>query len=95
MKGVATYAVVYDISSDKERRKVDKILRGYGFRIQKSVFECMIRKRGLNELITKLEKLEIKTGFIKIYQLYYSSKKRVIGDKSKVSDIDDYSAFII
>ena len=53
MKGVATYAVVYDISSDKERRMVDKILRGYGFRIQESVFECLMNKRGRNELIKK------------------------------------------
>jgi len=95
MKGAADYAVVYDISSDKERRMVDKILRGYGFRIQKSVFECLMNKRGRNELIKKLEELEIKTGFIKIYQLYYSSKNPVIGDKSKVRDVDDYYAFII
>ena len=42
MKGIADYAVVYDISSDKEREKVDKLLKGYGFRIQKSVFEWVV-----------------------------------------------------
>jgi len=95
MKGVADYAVVYDISSNKERRKVDKILKGFGFRVQKSVFECLLNKRGRTELIEKLEELEIKTGFIKIYQLYYSSKTPVIGNKNKETDIDDYNAFII
>ena len=95
MKQAADYAVVYDITSDEERRKVDKILKGFGFRVQKSVFECLLNKRGRTELIEKLETLEIKTGFIKIYQLYYSSKTPVIGDKTKDNKIDDYNAFII
>ena len=32
--------VSYDISDDKRRRKVCKILEGYGYRVQYSVFEC-------------------------------------------------------
>ena len=35
MKGVADYAVVYDITSDAERGKVDRVLKGFGFRVQK------------------------------------------------------------
>jgi len=95
MKRAADYAVVYDISSNAERRKVDKVLKGFGFRIQKSVFECLLNKRGRTELIGKLESLDIKTGFIKIYRLYYSSKTPVIGDKDKDKDIDKHHAFII
>ena len=29
MKGVADYAVVYDITSDTERGRVDKVLKGF------------------------------------------------------------------
>lgn len=46
MRGIGDYAVVYDISSDKERAKVDRILKGFGFRIQKSVFECRLSRKG-------------------------------------------------
>lgn len=55
MRGVSDYAVVYDITSDTERGKVDKVLKGFGFCIQKSVFECRLNKRGRNELINRLE----------------------------------------
>ncbi len=44
MRGISDYAIVYDISDDKERGKVDKILKGFGFRVQKSVYECMLKK---------------------------------------------------
>jgi CRISPR-associated protein Cas2 len=94
MKGVSDYAVVYDITSDTERGKVDKVLKGFGFRVQKSVFECRLTRRGRDELIGKLEKLEIKTGFIKVYRLEYTSKNTVIG-KTKKKDIDDGYAFVI
>lgn len=94
MSNSSDFAVVYDISSDKERAQVDKTLKNFGFRVQKSVFECRMNKRGLSDLITGLEKLEIKTGFIKVYRLEYTSKNKVIGIREK-EGIDDGPAFII
>lgn len=38
-----TFVVVaYDISDDKRRERVSKILEGYGERVQYSVFECRL-----------------------------------------------------
>lgn len=88
------YAVVYDISSDAERARVYKTLKGFGFRVQKSVFECRLNRRGKEELIEALRKLEIETGFIKVYRLEYSSGNEIIGEK-KDTGIDDGHAFII
>ena len=34
--------VCYDIPDDKRRSRVRKILEGYGYRVQKSVFECEV-----------------------------------------------------
>ncbi|MGB5987377.1 MAG: CRISPR-associated endonuclease Cas2 [Desulfobacterales bacterium] len=34
------YLVCYDISENKIRRHIVKVLKGYGVRTQKSVFEC-------------------------------------------------------
>jgi len=94
MKGTGDYAVVYDISSDKERRKIDKTLKGFGFRVQKSVYECRLNKAGRNELIGKLEKLKIKSGFIKLYKLDYTCKNQIIGVATKKNP-DEGHAFII
>lgn len=94
MSGVSDYAVVYDITCDRERAKVDHVLKGFGFRIQKSVFECRLNKRGKEELIQKLEALGVKTGFIKIYRLEYTFRGVVIGEQKGKSP-DDESAFII
>ena len=94
MKGISDYAVIYDITANGERRRVEKILKGFGFRIQKSVFECRMNRRSKEELIRKLEKLELKTGFVKIYRLEYSWKNCVIGEQKKKNVDDDY-AFIV
>lgn len=34
--------VAYDIPDDKRRMRVMKILEGYGYRVQRSVFECEV-----------------------------------------------------
>ena len=94
MKGIGEYAVVYDISSDRERAQVDKTLKNFGFRVQQSVFECRLDKKGKRELIERLKNLEIKTGFIKIYRLEYQWRSKIIG-KIKKPGVDDDSAFII
>jgi CRISPR-associated protein Cas2 len=91
---ISDYAVVYDITSDTERARVDKLLKGFGFRAQKSVFECRLDKRGKQDLIEKLQEINLQTGFIKIYRLEFSSKTDVIGRKEEPG-IDDENAFII
>ena len=93
MRGVSDYAVIYDLTSNKERRKVDKLLKGYGFREQKSVFECKLNKKGKEELIQKLNQLQIKSGFIKIYRLEFSFKSPIIGKREE--GIDSGYAFIV
>lgn len=93
MKSFSDYAVVYDITCDKERRRVDKILKGYGFRIQKSVFECRLSKRSKIQLEEKLTSLNIKTGFIKMYRLVFSSVSSTIGNSTQISH-DDGPVFI-
>jgi CRISPR-associated protein Cas2 len=94
MKGLSDYAVVYDIASDEERRRVDSILKAFGFRIQKSVFECRMSKKGRDALVSKLEGIRINTGFIKIYRLEYSWKNHTIGKVKKESP-DAKNAFIV
>ncbi|MDI6714686.1 MAG: CRISPR-associated endonuclease Cas2 [Thermodesulfovibrio sp.] len=87
------YVVVYDISDDKERAKVDKVLKKYGFRVQKSVFECKLTTALKRQLIEQLRELKIQTGFIKIYLLTDIVDAKTMGNPPP--SIDDKDAFII
>lgn len=87
------YVVVYDISSNSERTKVDKVLKNYGFRIQKSVFECKLTDSMKKKLIIDLNRLSIKTGFVKIYLLTDIVDAKTIG-KAK-GTIDDGDVYIL
>lgn len=95
MRGIKDFAIIYDISCNRERRRVDKTLKGFGFRVQKSVFECRMNRRGKEELVRKLKNLNIETGFIKIYRLEYATKNLSIGRAVPESSLDDGHAFIV
>lgn len=36
------YLICYDIVHDRRRDRVSRLLEGYGLRVQKSVFECVL-----------------------------------------------------
>jgi CRISPR-associated protein Cas2 len=93
MRGVADYAVAYDISDDGERERVEKTLKDFGFRIQKSVFECRLTRSRLQLLLTRLQSLNLQTGFVKIYRLDRQFRPRIIGNAPPHPD--EGAAFII
>lgn len=93
MRGVADYTVAYDISSDEERGRVDRLLLGYGFRAQKSVFECRLRRGDRERLERELEALNLETGYVFIYRLQANAAKIVIGKPPP--SIDDDVAYIL
>lgn len=87
------YVVVYDISDDRERTRVDKVLKNYGFRVQKSVFECKLNESLKRRLIIDLQALNIETGYIKIYLLTDMIDAKTLGNAPP--SIDEKDAFII
>lgn len=48
------YLVGYDIASDKRRAKVAKIMEGFGYRVQFSLFECCLNGNDLGEMMRKV-----------------------------------------
>ena len=48
------YMVTYDIADDTRRRRIQKILKGFGTRVQYSVFECEISESQYKELKTRV-----------------------------------------
>ena len=88
------YVISYDISSDRLRNKVAKVLLGYGKRVQYSVFECRISQKRFEELYKKMALLMVDTDEenIRIYHLCGKCEKEIqeLGiPKDDISDLDD------
>lgn len=97
------YLISYDISNDRLRNKVAKLLEDYGKRVQYSVFECHISDKQFYKLREELVVLMAgseHTG-IRIYRLCKKCEKiiQMIGDAyglidSKITNYED-DVFII
>lgn len=81
------YVISYDISEDKRRNKVAKLLEGYGRRVQYSVFECHINEKKLKVLYAALMDLtcDMKDGSVYIYTVCGSCEKKlvIIGEENR------------
>lgn len=72
---MAKYLLTYDVATgDKEGetriRKVARICEGYGFRVQRSVFELILEKKDLTVLMHKLELLiETNCDSVRVYHI--------------------------
>lgn len=68
---MSLYVISYDITENKVRNKVSKILEGYGKRIQYSVFECEINGKLFEKLYEQLleQTINSETDSIKIYRI--------------------------
>jgi CRISPR-associated protein Cas2 len=65
------YVVIsYDIVDDAKRLRVAKLLKNYGQRVQKSVFECRVDERRYLELKGRLEKIiDMENDSVRYYAL--------------------------
>ncbi len=71
------YVISYDIVLDKKRNKVAEVLKDYGDRVQKSVFECTLRKEALEALLERLDKIiDQATDSVLVYTLCGGCAKR-------------------
>ena len=81
--------VIYDIIDNKRRIKVSKILSGYGKRVQKSAFECIINKKQYEALIEKLTRVISDVDLLRIYRIAGSADVRIWGDVALTMFEDD------
>lgn len=75
----ASYLVCYDVTEDRERNRVVKVVEAYGLRIQFSVFECRLSRSALGELRRQLEALKLTTGGVAICRLDDRARRYQIG----------------
>ena len=88
------YTVAYDITDDKRRNRVAKILKDFGTRIQYSVFECNTDRRALLRLQSRLEKvIDLGEDTITFYHLCAACEKRI--DRIGVEKGLDNQSYIV
>jgi CRISPR-associated protein Cas2 len=81
------YLIVYDISENKIRNRVSKILKQYGQRVQNSAFEIEISKRKLKAIFNEIEKIiDSQTDSIFAFELPQETQKTIfkIGQKERL-----------
>ena len=80
--------IIYDISDNKHRLEISKLLEGYGTRIQKSAFEAWLTKKHFEKLLSKLKEMTRATDNIRIYKLHGYGEVTVLGDQNYVNGDD-------
>lgn len=93
MRRILHLIVAYDITSDRERSRVDRLLKGYGFRVQKSVFEVFTDRTGLHRLTADLSALGLETGHALLYRLNQGARVMAVGTKAEA--LAEEAAFVI
>lgn len=70
MKRKHFYVVTYDISEDKRRHQVVKLLESLGTHMNFSVFECMLTDVQYNAMCKRLSKIVVRReDWVNIYPL--------------------------
>ena len=66
--------IIYDITEDKPRIKLSKLLSSYGVRVQKSAFEASLNKKQYEKPIFELDRYVGREDSIRVYKLYEDSE---------------------
>jgi CRISPR-associated protein Cas2 len=69
--------LAYDIANARRRRKISKLMEDYGFRQQLSLFECVLYKEKLADLIRQIKSIiKPREDRVQIYFLCEACKLR-------------------
>ena len=77
--------IIYDIASDKIRRKIVRCLESYGVRVQYSAFECDLNCTMYNKLATELIKLTSGKGNCNIRMYMTDKGENLCGEERSVN----------
>lgn len=74
----AFYVLAYDISNDRRRAKIARLMESLGERVQGSVFEAYLTQPELTRLVAKAVKiLNLKEDSLRIYFLCADCRTRI------------------
>ncbi len=87
--------VTYDVPDNKRRQKLAKFLKGYGYRVQKSVFECILSPEKVRKLFKEIsEKIKPEEDSLRIYELKNRSKVTSWGVVDRLYEEDEDFYFV-
>jgi CRISPR-associated protein Cas2 len=90
------YLVSYDIRDPKRWRKGYKVLRGFGTRLQYSVFRCQLSVRQLEQLRWELEKvLDVEDSLLFVPLCAGCVARMVTRNRKDAWEVDDTPAKIV
>ncbi|MEL6383266.1 MAG: CRISPR-associated endonuclease Cas2 [Cyanobacteria bacterium J06626_18] len=73
------YLICYDIVLTRRRNRVAHLLEGYGMRVQKSVFECLLNEHQYEMLNRKLgQYIEPTEDQVRFYPMSAHTRRKVI-----------------
>ena len=78
--------VCYDISDNKRRNKMVKLLERHLFRVQRSVFEAMLTNQKTDQLKRELSQFAKEDDNIRIYKINGSGDVSVYGSAYQLED---------
>ena len=84
--------VIYDVSDNKKRRRIFRILNGCGTRGQESAFECISEAR-ISALERKLSALIDRTDSVRFYRLPVNARISVYGDTT--NEVFSSSSYVV
>lgn len=90
-----SYVVCYDVTEDRERQAVARLLEGYGQRAQRSVFECRLTRAARGRLMRQLQELQLQTGFVYFYPLQPNSSRQEVGNCPTELFPEEAFAFVV
>lgn len=79
-----TVVVIYDIMDNKRRVRMAKHLLGYGFRVQKSAFECVITDNKYRQLLRELDQMAQPDDLLRVYRLNSANEVTVWGNVGRL-----------
>lgn len=75
--------VIYDIPDNRRRTKFAKFLETYGFRVQKSAFECLLLKNKYEKLIAEIPRHIRVEDNVRVYKVKGTSEVTAWGSEVK------------
>lgn len=84
-----TVVVSYDIKDDKRRLKMAKFLLGFGLRVQRSVFECILNKNAYKKLVKLIPRYIGQHDLVRIYKLNDTCEVITWGDIGRLRELDE------
>ena len=87
------HLVSYDISDDRRRTKLAKVIKDFGDRVQYSVFECLLDRDLLDRMTARIQAVIVEEeDSVRIYSLCVGCEKAItiIGQGEVTREEDVY-----